>query len=158
MAMNNNIRCPKCGTDIDIKDAIYHQLEDEFKESNVQQQQKLQQEYKEALGSLQSDKKKLQQEQEDFTKNLAQATKEQVAEQIKQERQEIEQRIQGKIEAEKSEQLRLLREELTEKSEQVKQLNISKAEIEKLKRKNSEIESQVQAKAEQKEIIIQRPA
>src|SRR5436190_24368395 len=56
------------------------------------------------------------------------------------EKTKIEKRLRAELKDETSEQIKVLQKELQAKSSQVKELNKTKSEIEKLKRKNEEIQ------------------
>jgi hypothetical protein len=77
--------------------------------------------------------------------------------QVKQERKVIEEKLKAKLSEENSEYLQSIQKELREKSEQVKELNVSKAEIEKLKREKDELKSIAEAEAQKRlsEILAQ---
>ena len=72
-----------------------------------------------------------------------------INESLKSEREKTEKRLREQFAAEENDRLELLRKELEQKSEQVKELNASKMEIEKLKREKEEVEQAAQLKAEQ---------
>ncbi len=65
-------------------------------------------------------------------------------------KQVLKEKLKRDIEAEQSEQLKLLKDNLEEKSEQLKDLNKTKAEIEIIKREKDELEDRVKAEAQQK--------
>jgi len=138
------IKCPNCQTEIDVNEILYHQLEDELNEKNVAQQKKLKEEAHKKELELKQQQEALNLQAEKFDEELKKAT----ASQLKLEKQKLQKSIKEELEEEQSESIALLKKELDEKSDQVKELNKSKAEIEKLKRENDEITSKVQAEAE----------
>jgi len=151
MPTNTTIKCPNCNTDIDVNDILYHQLEDELKQKNLNEQKKLQiesdkrdKEFKQAQDDLKSQQEAIKEQQEKFDDELKKATQSQ----LKIEKEKLQQSIKKEVMDEQSESISLLKKELDEKSSQVKELNISKVEIEKLKREKEEIESKVKADAE----------
>ena len=155
MSAQNSIKCPNCGTKIDIDEIFYHQIEEKFKQQHLQDQKKLQdeieakrKEYKAHLDALKTKEDAFKEEKEKFEDALAKATKEQVQAQLKIDRKSIEDELKLKIVSEQSDAMASLQKELSEKSEQVKELNNSKIEIEKLKREKSEVESKVKADAQ----------
>lgn len=120
MPKEASIQCPNCGEQIDVNEILYHQLENEFKQKNLADKKKFEDEiaqkrveYKQALYLLKEKEDDIKEQKEKFDDELARATK-----------------------------------ELEEKSNQVKELNKSKAEIEKLKSEKEEVESKVKADAE----------
>ncbi len=146
--MNNQsqIKCPNCGTSIDVQDILAHQLEEEIKQkyqSQLAAEQKKVSEQEEKLRNAQKDfELKKKQENELFQERLEQ--------QLKEDRKGIEARLKAKLAEEQSEQFQALQAELNEKSEQVKELSRSRAEIERLKRENSEVKEAAEAEAQRK--------
>ena len=151
MPTNTTIKCPSCNADIDVNDILYHQLEDELNQKNIAEQTKLQEmtekkekEFKLASKALEDQNEAMQEQQEKFDEELKKATELQ----LKVEKQKLKVSIKKELEEEQSESISLLEKELADKSDQVKELNKSKAEIQKLRREKDEIESQVKADAE----------
>ena len=151
MSTQNTIKCPNCGTHIDIDEIFYHQIEEKFKQQHLQDQKKLQdeieakrKEYKTHLDTLKVKEDALKEEKEKFDEELKRATREQ----LKIERQKVHDEIKKELVEEQSESVALLQKELNEKSEQVKELNNSKIEIEKLKREKDEIASAAKVEAQ----------
>lgn len=152
MNNENKIKCPNCGTSIDVQDILAHQLEEEIK-------QKYQSQIAHEKKKYESEQEKLKQEKLDFEqkkKKENELFQERLENQLKESKKEIEAKLKLKLTEEQSEQFDALQKELNEKSEQVKELNRSKAEIEKLKREKSELKEIAEAEAQKKvnEIII----
>ena len=151
MPNNTTIKCPNCNTNIDVNDILYHQLEDELNQKNLQQEQKLQEaaakkeaEFKKAKEALDTQAEAVKEQQEKFDDALKKATEVQ----LKVAKKKLQEELKKELAAEQDESIAMLKKELDEKSNQVKELNKSKAEVEKLKRENAEIESKVKADAE----------
>ena len=144
MQSSATIKCPNCNVDIDVNEILYHQLEDELKQKNLEEQKELQERAKTREKEFQVAKEALETQKEKFDEELKNAT----ALQLKVEKQKLQKSIKKELQEEQSESILLLEKELQEKSEQVKELNRSKAEIQKLKREKDEIESTVKADAE----------
>ncbi|MDQ3016061.1 MAG: DUF2130 domain-containing protein [Bacteroidota bacterium] len=146
MKTNTQIKCPNCGTDIDVQDIISHQLEDEIKQKYQVQLATEQKRFEQEQAKLNREKEefleKKKQENEIFQDRLESALKESKKAQ--------EEKIKAKLVEEQAEQLSVLHQELNEKSQQVKELNLSKIEIEKLKREKAEIKEAVEAEAQKK--------
>ncbi|WP_117880849.1 DUF2130 domain-containing protein [Aureibaculum luteum] len=152
MKNETQIKCPNCGTTIDVQDILSHQLEEEIK-------QKYQSQIAEEKKKYEREQDKLKQEKLDFEqkkKKENQLFQERLENQLKADKKEIEAKLKLKLKEEQSEQFDALQKELNEKSEQVKELNRSKAEIEKLKREKGELKEAVEAEAQKKlnEILI----
>lgn len=133
MSSQTQIKCPNCGTSIDVQDILAHQVEEQFKQEYQQKEQLLVQQQREF-----DEKKK--KENELFQERLDTALKKQM--------EASEAAIRRKIVAEQDDQLKALEKELNEKSEQVKELNKSKAEIARLQREKSELKETVEAEAQ----------
>ena len=151
MSTQNSIKCPNCGTKIDIDEIFYHQIEEKFKQQHLADEKKLQdeietkrKEYKSHLDTLKIKEDALKEEKEKFDEELKRATREQ----LKVERQKLHDELKKELVEEQSESVALLQKELNEKSEQVKELNNSKIEIEKLKREKDEIASAAKVEAQ----------
>ncbi len=151
MSTQTTIKCPNCGTEIDVNEILYHQLEDELKQKNLAEQKKLRDEveakrveYKKAFDDLKAKETSMQEQKEKFDEELKRATKEQ----LKLERQKLHDELKKELVEEQSESMAVLQKELEEKSKQVQELNASKVMIEKLKREKDEVESKVKADAQ----------
>src|SRR5690554_102308 len=152
MKNETQIKCPNCGTSIDVQDILSHQLEEEIK-------QKYQSQIAEEKKKYEREQEKLKQEKLDFEqkkKKENELFQERLENQLKADKKDIEAKLKLKLKEEQSEQFEALQKELNEKSEQVKELNRSKAEIEKLKREKGELKEAVEAEAQKKlkEILI----
>ena len=140
MSDKSTIKCLKCGSEVDVNEALYNQLESKFKQDTEIEREK----YKKAMADLKTKEEAIKEQQEKFDIQVQEATQLQ----LKAERQKVYDEIKNRLEAEQSESTLLLRQELEEKSNQVKELNKTKAEIEKLKRENAEIIDNTKAEME----------
>lgn len=152
MKNENQIKCPNCGTSIDVQDILAHQLEEEIK-------QKYQSQIAEEKKRYEVEQEKLKEEKLEFEKKKKQENElfqERLENQLKEGKKEIELKLKLKLKEEQSEQFDALQKELNEKSEQIKELNRTKAEIEKLKREKSELKEIAEAESQKKlnEILI----
>ena len=139
----NQIKCPNCGTVIDVQDILAHQVEEQIK---VKYQSALAEEKK----KFDAQQAVLAKEKEDFEKKKQKENElfaEKLEGKLKEERKSIEEKLKTKLGQEQKEQFDLLQQELKDKSLQLQELNKTKAEIEKLKREKDEIKSQVEADA-----------
>lgn len=152
--MNNEtqIKCPNCGTSIDVQDILSHQLEEEIK-------QKYQAQIAEEKKKYEAGQEKLSEEKLEFEKKKKRENElfqERLENQLKEGKKEIELKLKLKLKEEQSEQFDALQKELNEKSEQIKELNRTKAEIEKLKREKLELKEIAEAESQKRlnEILI----
>ena len=146
MSTESHIKCPNCGTDINVNNILSHQLEEEIR-------QKYQAQLTEEKQKYQKEKDALNNEKEEFEKQKKQDKalfEERLEKQLKDERIAIESKLKTKLSEEQADQFKLLQEELNQKSEQVKELNRTKAEIERLKREKEEAKELAEAEAQKK--------
>lgn len=146
MAAETKIVCPNCSTEIDVTDVISHQLEAEFKKKYNNLIQAERQKFEAESQALAKEKRALEkqkQEQELLVQN-------QVNEQVRQQRLLLEKDLKSKLQEEQAERFEMMQNELQEKTEQVKELNRAKAEIEKIKREKEELKESIEAEAQQK--------
>jgi hypothetical protein len=146
MKESTQIKCPNCGTSIDVQDILAHQLEDEIK-------QKYQAQLVDEKKKYEAEQEKLEKAKQEFEERKKQQNElfqERLEKQLKEDRKTLEEKLKAKLTEEQSEQFKALQKELNEKSEQVKELNRSKAEIEKLKREKSELKEAAEAEAQKK--------
>ncbi|MCS7215299.1 MAG: DUF2130 domain-containing protein [Thermodesulfovibrio sp.] len=139
--MNNEniIICPQCGTEIDVNEVLYHQLEEEIKKEYEKKLSKKEKEFNTKLKEIEMERLKLEEER----KTLNERVEKEVQDKLKAEKNRIEKLLRKQIEDETSEQIKTLQEELNKKSQQVKELNRAKAEIEKLKREKEELADKI---------------
>jgi hypothetical protein len=152
MTNKTTIKCPNCGFEIDINEALYHQLENKHKQEWLAEKKKQEaemqtarKEYKAHLDALRAKEEEFKEQQEKFDDSVRKAT----SEQLRIDRLKMQESLKAEILAEQSGALDSMRKELEAKSEQVKELNNSKIEIERLKREKEEIESSIKLKIEQ---------
>ncbi|MBC8213190.1 MAG: DUF2130 domain-containing protein [Candidatus Marinimicrobia bacterium] len=141
------IECPECGKEIDIHDGLTHQLEKQFTEK-FEAERKAEKDRISSLEKKLSDEKDiLDKQKEDIKASIESGIKKE----MKSEREKVEAEVKKSLAKENSDQFSMMEKELKKKSEQVKDLNKSKAEIEKLKREKDELKSEAEAEA-QKEL------
>ena len=151
MTNQTTIKCPNCQTEIDINEVLYHQLENKYKNEHLAEKKKLEaeieakrKEYKTHLDSLKAQEEALKEQKEKFEEEIKKATQIQ----LKAERVKLQENLRKEILDEQSESMALLQKQLEEKSNQVKELNVAKAQIGQLQREKEEMESSIMAKAE----------
>lgn len=146
MKNDTQIKCPNCGTSIDVQDILAHQLEDELKKKfNTQlaeEKKKFDKEHETLNKAKEEFEQKKQKENELFREKLDAK--------IKDEKKLLEEKLSKKFKDEQSEQFAALQKELNEKSVQIQELNKTKAEIEKLKREKDELKGAIEAESQKK--------
>ncbi len=141
----NTITCPNCGTTIDINQSIYTKLELELKkklESEVNEHRK---KYKAAMDQLREKEEKIKAQEARIAEEVAAQTKAKLQE----EAQKLRLQLKEELDREQHAQMQLLRKELDEKSQKVRELNETKARILKLEREKEELASVIKLEAEQ---------
>ena len=141
---SNSIRCPRCGLEININTAIFEQLEAQLKEELATGLADEKRALAEKADSVAKAEKALADEKNAITAKIAQGVKAG----LKTERRALEQKLKKELMDETERRQRAMQEELTQKSEQLKDYHYLKSEIERLKRANDEIESTLKAKLE----------
>jgi hypothetical protein len=144
MEKESKIKCPNCGTEIDVQDVLSHQLEEDIKKSYTAKLAEEKQKYESQTKALElkeiAFEEKKRKENELFQDRLDAK--------IKEERALIEVKIKDKLEQEQAEQYKMLQKELNEQSEKLKELSRSKAEISKLIREKGEMKEAIEAEAQ----------
>jgi len=142
--MQTNIQCPNCSTTINVDELITTQLETTIKaqmEVDLQRREDL---LKERMQHLDATVEQIARDKLALDKTVNERSKNLLAEKEKALRADIFK----EIEKEKEVELTLLSEELTRKSSQLKELNATKAQNEKLLRDLDELESLITLKME----------
>ncbi len=153
----NQITCPKCQTLIDVREALYKQIESENQSKFLAQQKEFEKEVNAKRAQYQSHFKMLEQKEEALKERekeqqtkFDEAVKQASALALQDERAKIIEEARKNAFLEQQKGLELLQKELDEKSKQVQELHQKEAEIERLKRENNEAESRLKAENEKK--------
>jgi len=146
MTKETQIKCPNCGTSIDVQDILSHQLEDELKKKfNTQlteEKKKFEKEHEVLAKAKEEFEQKKLKENELFQEKLDAK--------LREGKRLLEEQLNKKIKDEQADQFTMLQKELNEKSEQIKELHKTKAEIEKLKREKDELKGTIEAESQLK--------
>lgn len=135
----NSINCPKCGTVINVSDILYHQVEEQIAKDFEAKNAKNDKDLQKKLKDLQAEKAQLAKDKETVQQQVDSAVKTK----LNSEKTKLEKTIRSEINEETSGQILSLKKELDQKSGQVKELNKTKAEVEKLKREKDELRDAV---------------
>lgn len=146
MSKSTQIKCPNCGTSIDVQDILSHQLEDEIKQKYQSQLAEEKNKFEKEFAILNAAKEEFE-EKRKIENELFQ---DRIDKKLKEEKGNLEIKIKLKLQEEQEEQFKSLQLELNEKSEQIKELNRTKAEIEKLKREKEELKGLAEAEAQKR--------
>lgn len=140
------IKCPECGTQIDVNEILFHQIEEQQKKKYQTLLDQKDTDYQGKLNNLKEAQEQVEKDKENIQSQVDMAVKNKVsAEKIK-----LEKTIRQQVDEEKSEQLKSLENELQLKSEQVKELNKMKGELARVQREKAELKDTIEADAEKK--------
>lgn len=142
----NQIHCPNCGTTIDVQDILAHKLEEDIKKRYNQQLLAEQKRFEEMQQRLLREKEEFDEKK----KRENELFQERMEKQLKEEKRLMEEKLKTKLREEQAEQFQILQKELNEKTEQIKELNRAKAEIERIKREKEELKEAIEAEAARK--------
>ena len=140
------IKCPNCGTEINVSDVLFHQVQEQLKKEYDAKAAAKDQEY-------QAKEMKLQQAQNSLIK-AQEAMQEQVDTtvnaRLSEQKSKLEASLRAQIDMDKNEQVKALENELNQKSEQVKEFNKTKALVSQLQREKDELKEFIEAESELK--------
>jgi hypothetical protein len=140
------IKCPNCGTEINVSELLHHQVEEQLQKEFETKNKQLQRDFEKRQKEIEDQKNQLATDKQNLQDQVDTA----VQQKLKAEKTQLEKKLRAQISDEKSEELKSLEDELKQKSDQVKDLNKTKAEVERLKREKSEMRTQIEADAEKK--------
>ena len=138
------ITCPNCGTEIDVNDILYHQVDEHLKKKYQDELQREKKVLQSQTSELEQQRKDLEEEKRKQSELLSQ----QVTEQLKEKEAGLRRKLKKDAEDEQQGALSTLREELDEKSKKLKEAHKASAELEKLKREKDELEERLKAESE----------
>jgi hypothetical protein len=140
------IKCPECGHEFDISDVLYDQVEHELKAQYEARLKTERDRFKAESDKLAAERAEFERAREAQGEAVSRAIRDGLAK----ERDALRRRIESDVREEESERLKSLQEELTRKSDQVKEFHKAQAEIERLKREMGEATSKAEAEAQRK--------
>jgi hypothetical protein len=153
MNMNQDkqtVTCPKCTHQFNADELLYQQIEDKLRQSFETQLANKQAQYEQLTTTLNAQKLQLDYEKQTIQTQIAES----VQQQIKSEKIRLEQTLRANIkadlDAESAAQVQAMRDELNAKSEQLREFNKAKADIERLQREKSELKETIEAESEAK--------
>jgi hypothetical protein len=140
------IKCPECGHEFDISDVLYHQVEHELKKDFEARLKVERDKHRIESEKLQQQREQLEKAESEQQETINKA----IREKLQIEKKALTEKISADVRDEQSGQVKALQEELQNKSEQVKDLNRARADIERLKREKDEVQSKAEAEMERK--------
>ncbi len=144
------VTCPKCTHQFNADELLYRQIEDNLRESFASEFATKKAQNEQFAAKLHAEKMQMDFEKQTMQTQIAES----VQQQVKSEKLRLEQmlraNIKADVEAESAIQVQAMRDELNEKSEQLREFNKAKAEIERLQREKSELKEIIEAESEAK--------
>jgi hypothetical protein len=137
---SENIKCPSCGHKINVSDLLYHQVEEKIKQEFYASAQEMKDRFDKKEIALKKEQAEFEQRRDELETIIKKNTKERLTI----ERAELEKQVRE----ETLEQLNVYKQELQQKSDEVKELNKTRAELERAKREKHELQDKIQAEAE----------
>ncbi len=137
----SKINCPKCREEIDVNDLLYKQVDDQLRKRYREQLVKDRTKNEAQLAQFAEEQKRFMREKKHHDELVAK----QIQEGLKEQEKALKKRIKAEAEEEQSGAIRVLREELNDKSTKLKELNKTSAELEKIKREKDELEDTLKA-------------
>ncbi len=149
----NQFKCPNCQAPIDVNEALYKQIESENQSRFLARKKEFDKEvdekraeYRKSFNELKQKEEALKEQEKEQKAKFEYAVKQASAQALQNERAKIIEEARKNAFLEQQKGLELLQKELDEKSKQVQELHQKEAEIERLKRENSEAESRLKLK------------
>jgi len=144
MTTQSTIKCPNCGIEINIEEALYSKLQTKF-EIDIESERK---KYKLAMLNLSAQKEKLEEQENAFNLKLQEALNNQLAKEKIKMQYELTESIKTTLTKENALELEQLQKELSEKSKQLQELNLQKAKVAQLEREKEELASKIKAESQ----------
>ena len=146
MSNPSSIHCPKCGEPIVVEEILSQQLEQSILKKYEQEKRAEQQ-------RILAMEEKMREEREAFEEKKRRENEmfqERLEARIKEEKLISEERIKKQLEAEQADAVRLMQNELNEKSDKLKAMQTMQIELEKIKREKEELRLSIEAEQMQK--------
>lgn len=144
------LKCPDCGTEINVDDLLAHQIEQRLKKQANSEAQQKRADLEKLSAKIKMEESELRQNQKEF--NSVVSTK--IEEGMKLKEKQLKQVLQAKLKEEKSLELKEMQKELVEKSNEVKELFEFKAKVARFGREKDELEQRIST-AKEEEFTIQ---
>ncbi|MHB1546136.1 MAG: DUF2130 domain-containing protein [bacterium] len=141
------ITCPQCGTEIDVNAVLYQNISKELERKYAEKEGEAKKEYESKLAEIKKTEADIEKRERELNDRISAG----VSEKLKAEKSKLESELRSEIKAENDDTIKSLQSELNKKSEQIKELNQAKADIERLKREKDEIASEINL-AKEKEL------
>lgn len=141
MSQETRITCPNCGCEIDVNHVIAHQVEEDIRKKYQAHLAKQNRKFQEEADRLSREKADLERQRAEQERQVA----EKVGQRVREERATLEKQLRESLQGEQAERMAMIEKELQEKSEQVRELHRTKAEMERIKREKEELRETLEA-------------
>lgn len=142
--------CPNCSHHFNADELLYRQIETNLRRSFEEKAAKEKATYEQLAAQIHAEKAQIAFEKQTMQTQIAESVQQQVkAEKFRLE-QSLRTHIKADLESENAAQFQIMRDELNSKSEQLREFNKAKAEIERLQREKLELKDTLEAQAEAK--------
>lgn len=139
MPSSKTTHCPNCGSEIDVNELLYHQLEEQARLK-----------YQEQLSQEQNKLKQQQASLEARNREIDDTIKAQVAETLAGEKTKLLNQLKAQVERDQSERIGAMQAELADKSAKVIELNKLQGDLERMKREKEALRSEIELDVEKK--------
>ena len=141
-----HIKCPNCGSKIDVNEILYHQLQEDIKKQYAAKDAEQQKQFDEKYSEIKKERDALKKMKSDIGDEIEKGINTKLsAEKIK-----IEKKLRDQITDEKSEEIKSIQEQLEQKIKDTRELNKVKADFSKLQREKDELKDKIEAESELK--------
>ena len=143
---DNRINCPECGTTIDIDDILRSNISSEIESNYKEKWVKRLDLFKEQEKKLNDQKNLIIKAQKEYDDKFNNA----LEEKLKTEKEIISKNVKDKLEEEQSLSIAAMKKELSEQNIKIKEFNLQKTELEKIKREKDLLKEELNSEFEKK--------
>ena len=138
------LKCPNCGASIDVSEVLYSQLKEQLQAEFAKASAEKETEMKAVIAKMKQREDEISRKESE----LEEAVERKVSAGLKKELEAREKLMKKKLDEENAEFVSGLRKELEEKSDKLRELNKTKAELERLKRDKDELAERISMEKE----------
>jgi hypothetical protein len=142
--------CPNCSHSFNADELLYRQIETNLRQSYDEKAAKEKAAYEKLTAQLHAQKVQIDFEKQTMQTQIAESVQQQIKVEKVQLEQTLRANIKADVESENAAQVQVMRDELNLKSEQLRDFNKAKADIERLQREKLELKDTLEAQAEAK--------
>jgi hypothetical protein len=143
---STNVKCPSCGTNIDVNEILYHQLKEDATQQYDLKLAEQQEKFDARFSEINKEKETLKKMKLELEESIEKG----VHTKLLSEKVKLEKKIREQIVEEKSEELKSLQVQLEQKIQDTKELNKVKTEFARICREKDELKEKIEAESEQK--------